>query len=208
MQIENGKKEFDGFEYCTGLTARYGFLDDVFEIDKQVYSPELCGEVENLYKRYEKCPDSFILMYDNGALVGYISLFPLGDNLYLQMINPDFHKMRDDDIKPSEIEDWRKDAYNNLFVLSIAVIEEYRGGEAVKQLGNKLLEFLRDKEQNGYKIGSIAGSVVSDGGERFMRRFRAEYAKDLEHGYKYYFAGRKNIEELLKNGLLLKNIRK
>lgn len=203
MPFENEKLEL---EYKTGLTADNGFLDDVFAIDKQVYSPTLCGDIENLYKRYLKCPDSYILAYFKDRLVGYVTIFPVGDELFAQMNGPNFRKMRDDDIMPSELEDWRTDAYNNLFILSVAIIPGYRGGETVKFLGNRLLEFLRDKEKNGYKIGSIAGSAVSDGGERFIRRLHGDYVKDLDHGYRYLFADRKNIEELLKNGLLLKNV--
>ena len=193
-------------EYRTGLTADNRFLDEVYAIDKQVYSPVLCGDIDNLYKRYLKCPDSYILAYFKGRLVGYITIFPIGDELFEQMNDPHFHKMRDDDIMPCEMADWRTDAFNNLFILSVAIIPGYRGGETVKFLGNRLLQFLRDKEEKGYKIGSIAGSAVSDGGERFIRRFYGDYIKDLEHGYKYLFADREKIEELFKNGLLLKNV--
>jgi len=52
----------------TGLTAPRGFIEDVFDIDKSVYSPALCGKIENLYKRYDFCPDSFILVYDEDIL--------------------------------------------------------------------------------------------------------------------------------------------
>lgn len=203
MPFENEKLSL---EYRTGLTADDGFLDDVYEIDKQVYSPVLCGDIKNLYKRYKKCPDSYVLLYFMDRLVGYISVLNMGDELYNQMNDPSYHGMRDDDIMPEELDDWKKDEMNHLFILSVAIIPGYRDGNVIKVLGNKFLEFLRDKENNGYKIGSLAGSAVSDGGERFLRRFRGEYIKDLEHGYRYIFADRKNIEELLKNGLLLKNV--
>ena len=48
----------------TGLTAPAGFIDDVYEIDKIVYSPQLWGLKKNMRYRYEACHDSFILLYE------------------------------------------------------------------------------------------------------------------------------------------------
>lgn len=193
-------------ELKTGLNAPENFLEQVFEIDKQTYSPELCGVIENLYKRYNRCRDSFLLVYDGELLVGYICFLPLSEKLFKEMNDPENLKMRDDDIAPCEMEDWRKERHNNLFVLSLVVIPEYRKGETIKLLGNGFLDFLREKENNGYCIGSIAGSAVSSGGANFLKRFYAEHVKDVDGGYKYYFVGREKIKELLKNGLLLKNL--
>lgn len=187
----------------TGLTAPEGFIKDVFEIDKSVYSAELCGVIENLYKRYDFCPDSFILVYDGDRLVGYLNIFPIAGALYGQLNAPDFFGMRDDDIEPREMRPWRQDKPNNLFIISIAIIPEYRKGEAVKLLGNTLLAFLREKEQNGYKIGSIAGSAISHGGAKFLTRFGGRFIKELEDGYKYYLADGESLRSVLQNGLIL-----
>ena len=187
----------------TGLTAPSGFIEDVFAIDKDTYSPELCGIIENLYKRYDFCPDSFILIYDDERLVGYMNIFPIAKKLYEQLNAPDFFGMRDDDIEPREMEKWSCDKPNDLFVISVAIIPEYRKGEAIKLLGNSLLAFLRQKDAGGYKIGSIAGSAISAGGENFLKRFGGKFIKELEDGYRYYLSDSEAIRSVIENGLIL-----
>ena len=187
----------------TGLTAPRGFIEDVFAIDKSVYSPELCGKIENLYKRYDFCPDSFILVYDGDILAGYLNVFPISDALYAQLNAPDFFGMRDDDIEPSEMDTWRKDKLNHLFIISVAIIPEYRKGETIKLLGNSFLAFLREKDKEGYKLGSIAGSAVSTGGANFLKRMHGSFVKELEDGYKYYLVDTEHARRLIEDGLLL-----
>lgn len=187
----------------TGLTAPNGFIEDVFAIDKSVYSPELCGKIENLYKRYEYCPDSFLLVYDGDVLAGYLNVFPISDGLYAQLNAPDFFGMRDDDIEPHEMDTWRKDKSNHLFIISLAIKTEYRKGEAIKLLGNTCLDFLRQKDKDGYKIGSIAGSAISSGGENFLKRFGGKFIKELEDGYKYYLSDSDAVRSVIQNGLIL-----
>ncbi|MBE6656244.1 MAG: hypothetical protein E7609_05195 [Ruminococcaceae bacterium] len=187
----------------TGLTAPSGFIEDVFAIDKDTYSPELCGKIENLYKRYDVCPDSFILVYDGDTLAGYLNVFPISDGLYRQLNAPDFFGMRDDDIEPEEMDAWRKDKPNELFIISVAIIPRYRKGEAIKLIGNGFLDFLRKKDAEGYKIGSIAGSAISAGGEKFLQRFGGKFIKKLEDGYKYYLADGESVGGVIENGLIL-----
>lgn len=177
-------------------------LHAVFDIDKEVYSAELCGEFKNLYARYEKCQDSFVLAYKDGELAGYVTFIPMGDALYQQMSAPDFFGMRDDDITPDEMNDWQKGEGHNLFILSVAVKPKFQGGGTVKLLAKSLLAFLREKEEAGYRIDSISGTAVSGGGAAFLQRLHATYEKDVEHGYKYYRGTRPAMERLLTNGLI------
>ena len=190
-------------ELRTGLNAPEGFLEQAFEIDKLVYSPELCGVIENMQLRYARCEDTFLLAYDGDKVVGYICFLPIGDTLYAQLNDPADRTMRDDDISPTEMEPWSLDRMNHLFILSVAILPAYRDGQAIRLLSNGLLEFLREKEAVGYKIGSISGSAVSEGGVNFIKRLRGNFVKELDEGYLYYLADRKNMEELLANGLLL-----
>lgn len=189
----------------TGLMAPVKFIDDVFNIDKCVYPPGLSGTKENLCERYNRCPDSFILIYNKDTLVGYLNLFPISQKLYDEMNDKNNYEMRDDDIKAHEIAEWQKTESNELFILSVAIIPEYQKSKAIILLSNELLAFLRQKVAEGYKIGSISGSAVSQEGANFLKRFRADFVKELEGGYKFYKADRESVEKLLNNGLLLKS---
>ena len=187
----------------SGLSVQRSFIKDVFDIDVSVYSAELCGKIENLYKRYDFCPDSFVLIYDGDLLVGYMNMFPIGETLFRQLNDPAYFGMRDDDIEPAEMAEWRKDKENHLFIISIAIIPAYRGGEAIKLLGRATLDFLRRKDAEGYTVGSIAGAAISTGGENFLKRFGGRFIKELEDGYKYYLADCESIRSVIKGGLIL-----
>ena len=187
----------------TGLNAPANFLEQVYAIDKAVYSPELCGALENLVIRYERCPDTYLLIYDGDTLAGYLCFLPIGEGLYAQLTDPADHTMRDDDIAPSEMEPWRQEQPNHLFILSVAVMPAYRGGEAIRLLGNSFLQFLREKAADGYPIGSLSGSAVSSGGENFLKRFGGVFQKEVAGGYRYHLANQKQVEDVLRNGLIL-----
>ena len=187
--------------------ANDNFIDEVFEVEKITYSEELCGTLENQRTRYSFEKDSFLLVYDEDILAGYINFLTISDKLFSELCDKIRCEMRDDDIMPSEMENWRRDKENNIFIISVVVTEAYRNGEAIKLIGNGFLEYLRNKEADGYIIGNLSGSAVSGGGESFLRRFRADFYKELDGGYRYYLADRQKIKELIKNGLLLKNIR-
>lgn len=189
------------------IEANDNFIDEVFEIEKITYSEELCGTLENQRIRYSFEKDSFLLVYDGDILAGYINFLTISDKLFSELCDKNRCEMRDDDIMPSEMENWRRDKENNIFIISVVVTEAYRNGEAIKLIGNGFLEYLRNKEADGYIIGNLSGSAVSGGGESFLRRFRADFYKELDGGYRYYLADRQKIKELIKNGLLLKNIR-
>ncbi len=190
------------YKKITQVADPYATLKQVFEIDKAVYSPELCGSFENLCTRYDKCQDAFVLVYDGDELAGYVTFVLAGEALYKQLTDPESTAMRDDDITPDEIVDWCEGKGHHLFILSIAVKPEYQGGSTVKLLAKSLLAFLREKEEAGYRIDSISGSAVSGGGASFLHRLHATYEKDVDGGYLYYRAQRPAVERLLAKGLI------
>ena len=178
-------------------------LEQTYQIDKQVYSPELCGVFANMADRFHRCEDTFLLVCDGDRVVGSLCFLPVGDSLYAQFSDPEDHTMRDDDITPAEMEPWSTERMNHLFILSVAILPPYRKGEAIRLLSNGFLRYLQEKEADGYRIGSISGAAVSDGGANFIKRLRGRFYKELQHGYRYFRADRKDVEELLEDGLLL-----
>lgn len=190
------------YKKITEVADSYATLKQVFNIDKAVYSPELCGSFQNLKKRYDKCQDAFILVYDGDELAGYVTFVLAGDELYKELIDPNSTAMRDDDIMPDEIVDWQEGQGHHLFIISIAVHPKFQGGGTVKLLAKSLLDFLREKEEAGYRIDSISGSAVSGGGASFLRRLHAVYEKEVDGGYLYHRATRPQVERLLNYGLV------
>ncbi len=192
----------------TGSTAPSGFIEDVFELEKLVYTPELCGDIANMYKRYERCKDTFILLYDQDVLAGYINLLPVSDTLYDEMVNRGDHRMRDDDITPEEMAPWSTETANHVLVLSVVVHPEYQDTNAIVRLSKAFLAFLRKKAKEGYEIDSLFGYAVSLGGIKFMKRVRTSFLKKTEEGYNLFFGDAESVQELIDDGFLLNTYKK
>ncbi len=181
------------------------YLKGIFEIDEISYSEELSGAFENMCERAKKCLESFILLFDDEKLIGYVNVFPIANELHKVLLDKNDATMFDDDITPEQMQDWEKNCEHNLFVISVAIIPQYRRTYAIKVLGDYLLEYFREKDNSGYKINSIIGIAVSSKGKNFMKRFRSSFYKDIEGGYEMFNNSREDIETLLKDGLLLEH---
>ena len=175
------------------------FVEDVFNIDVNTYSAELAGEIEQLYKRTRFCPDTFVLLYEEEKMIGYINFFPMTKELYQEMMDDNNFSMRDDDIEPFEMQQWDKTKEHDVFIISLVILPEYRDKEAIVVLGNAFLDFLRQKNNSGYYIKSLSGSAVSNGGANFLKRFGAKQIKTLEHGYQFYITNEETLQQLLKS---------
>ncbi len=192
----------------SGLTAPEGFIEDVFALEQIVYTPELCGDIANMYKRYERCADTFVLLYDGDVLAGYINALPVSDSLYDEMVNRGDHRMRDDDITPDELTPWSTETANHVLVLSVVVRPEYQKTNAIVRLSKAFLAFLRKKSKEGCHIDSLFGYAVTLGGVKFMKRIRTSFLKKTNEGYNLFFGDDESVQELLEDGFLLVNYKK
>ncbi len=192
----------------SGLTAPDGFIEDVFALEQLVYTPELCGDIANMYKRYERCADTFVLLYDGDVLAGYINALPVSDALYDEMVNRGDHRMRDDDITPDELTPWSTETANHVLVLSVVVRPEYQKTNAIVRLSKAFLAYLRKKAKEGCHIDSLFGYAVTLGGVKFMKRIRTSFLKKTDEGYNLFFGDEESVQELLHDGFLLANYKK
>ena len=183
-----------------GFERNNNFIREVYDLDVAVYPRALAGVIDAMYDRYQWMPDSFLLLYCGDELAGYINFFPVCEELYDSLTDPEDMRMRDDDIKPYETEGYRLDRPADLFIISVVIAEKYRDGEAIRELSVAFLDYRREKEENGYFIGSISGIAVSEDGTRFLSRLRAEQIKQYDGGYKLMISRDDNIRRLIDDG--------
>ena len=85
------------------ITVKYSgdldisFINDVVEIDSMVYPAHLQGTFDELCDRFNANRDSYVLLYDDTDLVGYLCLFPIKEELYEEIISND--RVYDSDTK-------------------------------------------------------------------------------------------------------------
>lgn len=194
----------DSFYLVSGSARDVSVIEQVRALDCLVYPPHYVGKMQNLTRRFLRLPDSLLLMYSGSQLAGYINFFPVAETMHRQMTSPAYVQMRDDDILPAEMEDYKPGGRNDIFVLSVVIAPDFRGKEAAACLSDGLYTFLRAQNDRGNTITSFSGCAVSQGGCRFLARFGAEKMKRLTHGADYYYADEKAVQHVLQHGLRIK----
>lgn len=176
-------------------TLNNNFIYDVLELDKIAYSEQLLGSFESVSQRFKKNTDSYILAYDNEKLVGYFCFFPVTDNCYKQILETDV--LIDDDLTYDDVECYRKNAQNNIFIISVVISPQYRDGDAIRALSKGLAEFLMQKINDGYDITSLIATTVSGDGLKLLNTWNFSKLKDLDEGYQLFICEKEKINSLI-----------
>lgn len=193
------------FKVLTGLEFDAGFLPKIMELDKIVYSAEYAGELKNMVARYQANRDSFVCIMDeeSGRLAGYINFFPCTDALY-QDIRYQTSTIRDDDIRADEIAQYDTKT-NHLFVISIAVHPDYRGGKAIVVLSDAWIAHLNMLQDGGFPITDISAIAISADGRKALRNYMFTVERSLEDGNIVYLCQQRFLEKLLAHDLYFKS---
>lgn len=197
-----------GYKILTGENLSEDFLEKIMEVDRECYAGEYVGELANMQARYRKNKRSFVCVMDGENLVGYINFFPIVDELWKDIVETGMH-IRDDDIAAEEVGEFCKGESHNLYILSVAIREQYRGkkqGEkpVVKILTDAFIAYLNELQNNGYSINAIAGTAVSDGGKKFLRNCMFSERRQLKDQNIVYVCEKEYLEKLLSNKLYFK----
>lgn len=159
-------------------------LEGIHEIDKMVFEGEMVGTIENEMKRFSKNPDSFIVLYDDERIVGYLTYYTVTPE-FAKAVREDY-KIHDDDIEPKDIVPFTKGESHYVYLLSVAILPEYQGGSAMKLIGRAFKDEIIERRKNGYEFAEFSSTAISDGGERALGGFGLKYYKTIEQGYKVY----------------------
>ncbi len=184
--------------YCVyGRDRDEEIINDVLKLDQMAYPEYILGSYDSVSSRYRKNTDSYILAYnDNSKLVGYFCFFPVTDDAYEEILNSDY--LVDDNLTYDDVEPWKLDGDNNVLIISIVILPEYREGKTICALSNAFAEFLSSKMESGISITSIVASAVSNDGVKVLNRWNFQEVKQLEEGYRLFACkGKKDINQLI-----------
>ncbi len=192
------------YQVLYGEELGVDFLPQIMDIDCACYSAEYAGELENMVVRYEKNPKSFVCVTDGGRAIGYINFFPVVPALWEEIVETGM-RIRDDDITPEEVADYSTEHENNLFIISVLILPEYRSDRRViKLLSDSFISYLNRLEAEGFPIGAISGTAVSEDGEKFLRTRMFRLYREIEQHNKVYLCDGIYLKKLLKNELYFK----
>ncbi len=175
-----------------GKYAQRDFIADVLKIDSLVYPEDMRGTYCSVNERFMSNRDSYLLVYDDDRLVGYLCLFPITDELYSSFASSDV--MVDDNITPSQICKYRY--INNLFLISVAILPRYRNKTAVVMLTEELKTWIRNNNETGYVINSITAIAISEDGSKFLKSLQFELVRVIEGNHELFVCDAAGIERL------------
>lgn len=193
-----------GYHILTGEEFDESFLSNVMDVDRACYEEEYVGELANMVARYRKNPRTFVCVMDQDQLAGYINFFPVTLGLWEEIVEEGM-RIRDDDITPEELADYSDTEKNYLFIISVAVRPEYRNDRAVvSMLTDGFIDYLNRLQAEKLEIGGIAGTAVSEDGQKFLSSRMFSLYREIEDGNKVYLCEGMYLEELLKKKLYFK----
>ncbi len=197
------------YKILTGEQLSEDFLEKIMDVDRECYSGEYVGELANMQARYRKNNKSFVCVMDGDCVAGYINFFPTTQSLWEEIVETGM-TIRDDDILPEEVGEYRMGESHNIYLLSVAIREKYRdkkqdGKPVVKILTDAFIAYLNELQNKGYIINAIAGTAVSDGGKKFLRNCMFSERRCLQDGNIIYVCEAEYLEKFLDNNLYFKS---
>ena len=192
------------YQILKGENMGRDFLPKIMEIDRICYEAEYVGELSKMEARYDRNPRSFVCVMDGETPAGYINFFPVGGALWDEIVETGM-TIRDDDILPEELADYSRDGENHIFIISVAVLPEYRKDkETIITLTDGFVDYLNELEAEGFQIGALAGTAVSEGGQKFLRSRMFRLYREIEDGNRVYLCDGPYLRKLLKKDLYFK----
>lgn len=192
------------YKILTGEEFEECFLEKIMEIDRECYESEYVGELANMVARYRQNRRSFVCVMDGDTVAGYINFFPVVPDLWNEIVETGMD-IKDDDILPDEIVEFKEKKKYNLYILSVAVREKYRNQkQVIKTLTDGFIQYLNTLEGEGFLINAISGTAVTNGGRKFLRNCMFGERREINGGNIVYVCEGDYLRKLLNNDLYFK----
>ena len=139
-------------------------LVDIYKIDEIVYEAKYRSTMEQITERFESKRSDYLLAYCGNKLIGYLTYLPVNGMCKDKILNDDC--FNDCLIDSSHIPD-NKSKDSSVYILSIAVLPEYRGlglGLALSKELNKRLRYLNYV----YGCSSVIATAINEKGIKVL----------------------------------------
>ncbi len=195
-------KEHFSVHFGEDMTA--ADISQLFALDEMVYEDQYVGEIDNMLQRFYSNPRSFVAVRQDGRYVGYINFLNLSKALYQDIMYAS-QEIRDDDIRPEELAPFTRGEEQHLFILSMVIHPDFRDQKVVIQtLTDGLIEALLKLGRDGYQLGSISATAVSEDGCKMLRNLWFRRVRQLQDENIVYVCDGDRLKRLLQKKLYFK----
>jgi hypothetical protein len=112
--------------------------------------------------------------------IGYLCVFPIIDELYLQIKQGDF--LTDSDINPEQVIDYHEGNTYNLYIISVVIHPDFRGTDVLKYLLSGFADRIEALQDKGVKFDRILAQGISDKGKQLLLSLGFDTLATLHQG--------------------------
>lgn len=161
-------------------------IDSFLALDKKVYQGDYQVDKQTTMERLKRNPYTDLVVMDGEHMIGYISLCPVDDTIYNQIIQG---SISEKEIEQNTLQYNRTGRYKAYLSSIVIDKEKYRWfkGKTLLELLEKHLLQLRKK---GIFVTDIVAVAVSIAGKKTLQRFR--FKEMVQHANVFYYNARKN----------------
>jgi len=159
------------------------FISDILRIDEAVFEPSARGTKASLLARYNANRESYILVYDDSQIIGYVAFFPINSALGERIICED--TAFDDNIQAQDIlPSYAPGTDFDMFLISVAVLPEYGGRGIGKELMQKYFDFVSGKTKQGCLIKNTYSYAFTEAGAGILKKSGFNEVKSVQDSIK------------------------
>lgn len=137
-------------------------LDKVLQFDRTIFPSDESYSFPDDYLRrmYQNSRDGIFVLLDNYSVVGYVNCIFLSDEAKDEyLINRDYLALENAGINVGD---------NNMYFYTLALKQEYRNSNTVKQLMQSFAKWLDEQKSQSKRIKSCISEAITDDGIRIL----------------------------------------
>ena len=194
-------------EWCVTYAPDKETIKKAIILDNMVFNKIDSGTVDMWLGWTQVETNIFTFLWHNNNLIGYMSLIPLYQKAYNQILKG---KLRGYELKQTDIKPYKKGDYKCLLE-SVVVHPDYRDSEAILKLWEGFIQNVNELKTKGVNIVSVVADCVSVDGIKYMvNNFKSRYICNSSGGKIYegeFFNREKVIPKLELKEITPENIK-
>jgi len=155
------------FNLISGILSGECFIQ-VIEIDRQTLPGSYVTTFEKLKERTKACPESFVAVSSEDRLLGYFNFFPIVPSTLQEIIRGNISN--DIMLGRDDVTAYTSSNEIDIYIITMAIRPEWQHTFVFSHLTRLFADFIRRKSDEGSRVRHLYASVVSEAGEKALRR--------------------------------------
>lgn len=169
-------------------------VDSINKLDYKNYGEEYLWDNDYQKNIFYKNKDSLILLKYKDKIIGYINYITITKDEYIKILdNSKVTKKYD----LNNVTKFYKSKNNYIVIDSINVEKEYQNYKTIELIKEKIINLIKNKSRNGYKISGIISTSVNKFEEDVLEELQFKLYKKISDSNNIYELDSRNIKNII-----------